>query len=54
MIMDDLYNEVTWCVSDCDNLECFRHITNAIEAPEKSMDYLAAGECPVKSKNIKK
>lgn len=42
--------DITWCSSDCDNLECFRNVKNMHDKARvySTADFRDTGECPVK------
>jgi hypothetical protein len=46
-------NDITYCISDCDNLECFRNEKHIKGKPGvySMADFMASGECPVYSVN---
>ena len=44
-----IHDDITWCGSDCDNTECFRHPSNMMvkEGVHSFADFIESKECPV-------
>lgn len=48
---DWMHDDITWCASECDNAECFRHPSNirAKNNIHSFADFKHSNECPLES-----